>query len=298
MEFRDIALTSLRSIRKAAVDLLTIIRNRRLDRGDTYPQSHKASDSQIKVMDALGVLAKALYELPSGFMAYERFLPPEMTEAEAEALIQRHLDNPNKYGGKLTPEEERRTTEAWIESVRQGTKPIPDARPMLVGEEFLDADEAHKLLYAVHSSLCSAGWQRCDIRPPPVKVEAAVVEKLERGIELLSRFEEQAGGAVVADQAGGKPPEDQADEDREDWLDWSEARPQGTEVRQKVSLRLSKILEARTRRRVPVQVRRLEFTRQSVAARKSHARSRCTSRGLSGRRRARFRQPADEAKYS
>ena len=58
---------------------------------------YKASDSQIKVMDALGVLAKALYELPSGFLAYERVLPPEMTEEEAEALIQRHLDNPNKY---------------------------------------------------------------------------------------------------------------------------------------------------------------------------------------------------------
>ena len=79
---------------------------------------------------------------------------------------------------------------------------------MLVGEEFLDADEAHKLLYGVHFALCSAGWQRCDIRPAPVKVEAAVVEKLERGIELLSRFEEQAGGAVVDDQAGGKPAED------------------------------------------------------------------------------------------
>ncbi len=76
---------------------------------------------------------------------------------------------------------------------------------MLVGEEFHDADEAHKLLYGVHFALCSAGWQRCDIRPPPVKVEAAVVEKLERGIELLSRFEEQAGGAAVDDQAGGKP---------------------------------------------------------------------------------------------
>ena len=51
---------------------------------------------------------------------------------------------------------------------------------MLVGDEFLDADEA-QLLYGVHFALCSAGWQRCDIRPAPVKVEAAVVEKLERG---------------------------------------------------------------------------------------------------------------------
>jgi len=244
MDFRDIAHVSLRSIRKAAVGLLAIIRNRRLDRGDTDPQCYKASHSQIEVMNALRKLAAALYELPSGFLAYERVLPPEMTEEEAEALIQRHLDNPNKYGGKLTPEEERRTTAAWIESVRQGTKPIPDARPMLVGEEFLDADEAHKLLYAVHSALCSAGWLRCDIRPAPVKVEAAVVEKLERAIELLSRFEEQAGGTAVDDQAGGKPPEDQADEDQEDRLEWS--KPVGYKVLRKTLGDISqKTLKAR-----------------------------------------------------
>ena len=73
----------------------------------------------------------------------------------------------------------------------EGTKPIPDAHPMLVGDEFLDADEAHRLLYGVYSALCSAGWLRCDIRPAPVKIEADVIDRLKRAIVLLTQFTEE-----------------------------------------------------------------------------------------------------------
>ena len=58
MDFRDIAFPSLRSIRAAAVDLLTIIQNRRLDRGDTDPACSRAAHSQVEVMDALGNLER------------------------------------------------------------------------------------------------------------------------------------------------------------------------------------------------------------------------------------------------
>jgi hypothetical protein len=119
-----------------------------------------------------------------------------MTEEEAEALIKRHLDNPNKYDGKLTPEEEARATAAWVNDVREGTKPIPDARSMLDGDEFLDADEARELLNRVYLDLTAAGFQRHD-ETTPLKVEPEVVERLQRGLELLDQFED--------DQTGGKP---------------------------------------------------------------------------------------------
>ena len=214
MDLRDFALPHLRATRKAAADLLAVIHKRRLDQGDLDPQSFKADTARTEVACGLLTLRNALGKLPKGFMAFERFLPAPMTEAEAEALIKRGLDDPDPYGWRektypylpaMTPEEKRRTKEEWIKGVRDLTKPIPDARPMLDGDEFLDADEAWELLNGVYLDLTTAGFQRHD-ETTPLKVEAEVVKRLRRGIELLDQFEEH--------QAGDKPDKAPAVEDQ------------------------------------------------------------------------------------
>ena len=217
MDFRDFALPHLRATRKAAADLLAVIHKRRLDQGDLDPQSFKAGAARTEVACGILTLRNALGQLPKGFMGYEGFLPPPMTEEQAEALIQRALDDPDPYGWIIEkypestlakPEEAAKARAAWIKDVREATKPIPDARPMLAGDEFLDADEAWELLNKVYLDLTTAGFQRHD-ETTPLKVEPEVVERLKKAIGLLDQFEERQDD----DDTEQAPPVEDDDQD-------------------------------------------------------------------------------------
>ena len=117
-----------------------VVSNNTVVPGDNFvldPQSFKASIARTEASSGLLTFYNALGELPKGFLAFEQFIPPPMT-----------------------PEEKKRTRKAWIKDARDATGPIPDARPILDGDEFLDADKAWGLLHGVHSDLPSAGFMR------------------------------------------------------------------------------------------------------------------------------------------
>jgi len=192
MDPREFALPRLRAIRKAAVVVVEVISTYKLTDDYLDPHSEQAAIVRSVMWGPLRNLQLALEELQSG---------------ETKETVTKQKDAGS--GVECTEIKAPRLKPAMATADSDGRPFFPP--PDSVHAELIQATAAWDFIFSAWNALMWSGWTG-ETQGRPSKIEAEVVDRLQRGIRLLDQFD--------GEQDSGKPDkapavEEQGDENRE-----------------------------------------------------------------------------------